>query len=139
MFVYFVLFAGQKTLENFDDVFYGLLDEAAQLVTQDQKGAFKEMVLRHRSDLTKNVNENLLKKDKITLQDVSNMFARELKNRAELFNYLGSGIWNKISTTSKSLFNRYRLYCSENPSNMLCLSDKDDKTKSNEIEHEDLP
>lgn len=102
-------------VDKFDKVFYGLLDEAAQKVTDDEKGAFKDMVIRHRGDLLHNVKENLVNNDNIKLSDVQRVIEQELNNRLELFKYVGNGatnIWRKAT-------NWYRNHC-ENEKSFFC-------------------
>lgn len=128
--------AGQQALDKFDHVFYGLVDEAMHHVTDDRKGAFKEMLLRHRNDLLKNFQDNLIKRENITLQDLRKVISREFQNRRELFNYVGSGLWNKINFYSSKLMNQYKDYCDRNPTNVFCFNGSE-RPKSNELEREE--
>lgn len=129
---------GKKFLDKFDQIFYGLLDEAAQYVTNDKQGAFKDMLIRHRADLIENVKKNLVSKDQITLDDVKNTFGREISNRLELFKYVGSGLWGKLNSWSRNVYQGYKSHCDQNSDKFWCLSSNEIGTARDGLERENI-
>lgn len=126
--------SGKKIVDKFDQVFYGLLDEAVQKYIREDKakGEFKDMVIRHRGDLVHNIKENLVNRENIQLDDVKNAVMREIKNRVELFNYVGGGVWSRVRSWSGQLMDKYNRHCEQNGKSIICFGG-DDKKDQNSV------
>lgn len=104
------------------------------------------MVLRHRGDLVHNIKENFVNKKDIELDDVKKAVMREIQNRVELFNYVGSGVWGKVRSWSGQLMGHYKRHCEQNGSSIICFggdkkkddqsSKKEEAPETNEVERE---
>ena len=94
------------------------------------------MLIRHRGDLVNNIKENLVNKDNITLDDVKKTLSREINNRLELFNYVGKGIWGKLSSWSRNAMDWYKNTCNENGHKFYCFGDSTKSRASDGLERE---